>query len=228
MSVSDQMRRMSARIPSNAQVAGWAMSPEEVRAHFTKLGKKVLTLYGYSGMGYQDNDGMLDIAGQVLERFSPDEVIVNIGATDAGIGQAYKIARERGFVTTGIVSTQALNYPGGFSEFVETIFFVQDDLWGGYLAGTRLLSPTSEAMVSVSDYCVGIGGNEISRDELLEAKNRRLPVIFFPADINHALMRRRAESQGLETPASFEGVASETFAGQTVNNHADGKFKAAG
>ena len=50
---------------------------------------------------------MLRKAGRILDEFDPSKTIVNIGATPEGIGAVYELAKRRGFVTTGIISTQA-------------------------------------------------------------------------------------------------------------------------
>jgi hypothetical protein len=178
----------------------------------------VLTFFGYSGAGYEDEDSMLEIARQTLERFSPQQALLNIGGTEEGVGKVYELAKQMGFITTGVVSTEALSYPGGLSGFVDYVCFVKDTVWGGYLNGGQALSPTSEAMVAVSDYCVAIGGGAISRDELLEAKRRNMPVIFFPADVNHDFLRRKAKASGQDTPLFYKGDAHETFMGRSKPN----------
>ncbi|MDH3994299.1 MAG: hypothetical protein OEV47_15370, partial [Gammaproteobacteria bacterium] len=68
---------------------------------------QVLTFLGYSAAGYEDRVAMLDHANRILEGFETGATIVNIGATPDGIGAIYEIASQQGFITTGIVSTQA-------------------------------------------------------------------------------------------------------------------------
>jgi len=43
--------------------------------------KPCSTFYGYSGMGYEDEKAMLEIARKVLSRYSPETTLVNIGVT---------------------------------------------------------------------------------------------------------------------------------------------------
>lgn len=184
--------------------------------------KKVLSFFGYSGMGYEDEVAMLDAAGRILETYSTDSTVVNIGATSVGLGRIYPLAKSMGFTTTGIVSTRAIAYLDDISTDVDHVLFIRDELWGGYLEGTETLSPTSEAMVSSSDQCVAFGGNEISRDELLVARKRGIPVLFIPADSNHAKTITRMTRQGLPRPTSFEGEAHRVFGqGEQDANQSD-------
>jgi hypothetical protein len=184
---------------------------EEIDAFFAALQKTVITFVGYSGSGYEDRAAMLNAAAGVLQDFDPSDTIVNIGATPEGIGAVYELAARRGFVTTGIVSTQARKYSAKLSPCVDHVFFVEDETWGGLIDDGQRLSPTSEAMVKVSDLVVGIGGGEVARDELVGARRNGRGIRFIPADQNHRLARERAEERGLPEPASFGGAAADVF-----------------
>jgi hypothetical protein len=83
---------------------------EEIRAFFKDKQKTVLTFVGYSGAGYQEEAAMRQPAELVLGEYEPAKTIINIGATPEGIGKIYEIAKRKGFVTTGIVSSQARRY----------------------------------------------------------------------------------------------------------------------
>ena len=83
---------------------------------------------------------------------------MNIGATTRRIGVVYELAKQKGFTTSGIVSTQAREAKATISPCVDIVFFVKDASWGGFVEGTENLSPTSAAMVEVSDRLVAIGG----------------------------------------------------------------------
>ena len=115
------------------------------------------------------------------------------------------MAKANGFETAGIVSTEALEYPGEISNAVDHICFIEDTQYGGKLTNSDELSPTSKAMVGCSDILVAIGGNEISRDEMLEGKKQGKPIQFFPADMNHERMIHRAKRLGQPEPESFSG-----------------------
>ena len=193
--------------PSTAREA----KPEEVRAFFKTKGMKVLTFLGYSGAGYEDEAAMLEQANGILARFDPKTTIVNIGATAEGIGAVYKLAKEKGFVTSGIVSTQARENKVPLSPCVDIVFFVKDETWGGVLPGTDKLSPTSTAMVESSDVLVAIGGGEVARDELTAAKRSGKRVEFIPADMNHQAARDKAQKKGQPPPTDFRGAAATAF-----------------
>jgi hypothetical protein len=186
-------------------------TPEEIRAFFKDKEMRVLTFLGYSGAGYENTGTMLAHATQILDEFDPRTTIVNIGATPEGIGAVYEPAKRRGFVTAGIVSTQAKEHNVGLSPCVDIVFFVKDATWGGFLPGTERLTPTSRAMVENSDVVVAIGGGEVARDELIAAKRWGKEVRFIPADMNHQIARERALKRGLPPPTDFRGAAGALF-----------------
>ena len=185
----------------------------EVRAFFSAAGKTVVTFVGYSGSGYEDEAAMLVAAAGILDDFAPAETIVNIGATPDGIGAVYELAARRGFVTTGIVSTQAREQGVQLSPCAARVFYIKDHSWGGMVdeGGRARLSPTSEAMVGVSDVMVGIGGGEVARDELLSARAAGRDVRFIPADMNHQRAIDKARKRGLPAPQSFHGAAADAL-----------------
>lgn len=183
-------------------------TPEEIRAFFQDKKMRVLTFLGYSGAGYEDQAGMLKEAAGILAEFDPKGTIVNIGATAQGIGAVYDLAKQQGFLTSGIVSTQARKYKVALSPSVDLVFYVKDATWGGFLPGTERLSPTSRAMVESSDLIVAIGGGEVARDELLAAKRLGKQVKFIPADMNHRAAREKARQQGQPAPTDFRGAAA--------------------
>jgi len=137
---------------------------------------------------------------------------VNIGATSEGIGGVYEVAKQSGFTTTGIVSTQAQSSGVVLSPCVDHAFYIKDSTWGGFLPGTEKLSPTSEAMIESSDMIVAIGGGEISRDEYLAARKAGKNVLFMPADMNHDIARERAKKRGQPAPTDFKGPLAEAIA----------------
>ena len=120
----------------------------------------------------------------------------------------YQLAREMGFTTTGIVSVLARENNVGFSPYVDHIFLVEDDNWGGLAGGTGQLSPTSAAIVKVSDVIVGIGGGMIAGEEMVTARQQGKTVRFFPADMNHRMAIEKARQKGLAVPAEFAGAAA--------------------
>ena len=187
-------------------------APAEVHEFFAAKKLTVLTFAGYSGAEYEDRTAMLKRAGEILAKFDPKKTIVNIGATPDGVGAVYTLAKEKRFVTTGIVSTQAKDAKVKLSPCVDYVFYVKDATWGGFLEGTEKLSPTSTAMVENSEVMVGIGGGEVSRDELIAAKRQGKDVRFYPADMNHKLALDKAAKRGQPAPTDFRGAAAIALA----------------
>lgn len=198
---------MGCELPSTMREA----TPEEIRAFFAAKKITVVTFLGYSGAGYEDEAAMLEQATRMLAQFDPKTTIVNSGATAEGIGAVYKIAKQMGFVTSGIVSTQARENKVPLSPCVDIVFFVADATWGGFLSGTDELSPTSKAMVENSDMLVAIGGGEVARDELIVAKRSGKRVQFIPADMNHEIAREKAKKKGRSAPTDFRGAVASVF-----------------
>ncbi len=150
-------------------------------------------------------------SGKFFWDIRPKSTLVNIGGTEVGIGAAYPVAKSLHFTTTGIVSTKALEDGAEISAAVDHLCFIVDEQWGGKLPDSDELSPTSKAIVACSDVMIGIGGGEISRDEMAAGKELGKPVYFYPAEISHAEAIKRAEHAGLPQPKSFWGEAHEVF-----------------
>ena len=211
--IDEAQARAILNVRGKNHVVGWNMTPDEARQFFEQQRKTVLTFIGYS-VDYEDEPGMIQTVRKVLSQYLPESTLVNIGATEGGVGDAYSVAKSLGFTTTGIVSTQALAHPEYISATVDYVCFIRDESWGGKLASGEL-APTSRAMVLCSDFVVGIGGGPISRDELLAAKASGKPVIFYPAEMSHEAAILWAERRGLPVPTSFWGDAHEAFASAT-------------
>jgi hypothetical protein len=184
----------------------------EVRAFFAAQKRHVVTFLGYSGAGYEDAAGMLHQAGAVLDEFDPRTTIVNIGGTADGIGAVYPLAKRRGFVTTGIVSSQARAADVPLASGVDHLFVLKDETWGGVVPGTNELAPTSQAVVENSDTLVAIGGGDIARDELAAARRAGKTVRFLPADMSHRIAIAKAAEKGEPLPRDFAGTAGDALA----------------
>lgn len=179
----------------------------------TAQGRRVLTFLGYSDSGYEHPAAVLGHAARVLDEFEAGGTIVNIGATPGGIGAVYELAQRRGFMTTGIVSSQARDAGVPLSPFVEFVFFVADARWGGLLPGSARLSPTSQAIVDHSDVIVAIGGGAVARDELDAAMRAGKTARFIAAEMNHEAALASTARRGLPPPSDFRGAAGERFGG---------------
>jgi hypothetical protein len=191
-------------------IVGWNMMPEEAIAFFKRQGKTVLTFFGYA-VSYEDEENLRKIIRQVLSQYSSSTTLINYGATIAGLGAVYPIAKSMGFTTSGIVSTLALKYPDAISPDADHICFIADTRWGGKLPDSNELSPASKAMVECSDILVAIGGGEISRDELLAGKEQGKPIQYYPAEVGHEWAIERAKNRSLPPPESFWGAVDDVF-----------------
>jgi hypothetical protein len=202
-------RKMSRADRSMKRVA--VASLDQIVSFFRKQGKTVVTLVGFSGAGYEHPDRIRKKVTRILDRHDPATTIVNIGVTADGIGRAYRWAKARGFFTTGIVSSEASKYGATVAPGCDKAFFVEDETWGGVVNGK--LTPTSEAMVSVSNLMIAVGGGEIARDELVEMEKRNKPIRFLAADMNHAKAVAKAAGKGLPdpTPSELRGAAHARF-----------------
>lgn len=171
----------------------------------------VLTFAGYSGARYENPAAMMEHASRVLDAQDPQKILINIGATEEGIGAVYEIAKRKGFTTMGIVSTLARYERVRLSKCVDYVFYVKDSTWGGQTPGTGHLSPTSTAIVEASASFIAIGGGDVARDEMLAARQAGKPVIFIPADMNHKIAREKAQKKGQVEPTDFRGSAHCAF-----------------
>lgn len=181
--------------------------PTAIKAFVLSTGKSVLTFSGFSGAEYEQPAAMRAAVAEALRRHDPQRTLVNIGATAVGIGAAYELAKAQGFTTMGIVSSLARDEQVQLSPCVDRVFYVPDTTWGGILPGGNRLSPTSWAMVDTGTEFVAIGGGDVTRDEMMAARQAGKPVLFVPADMNHEMARRKAESKGLPAPSDFRGSA---------------------
>jgi hypothetical protein len=175
---------------------------------YAKTRKKVITFIGYSGKGYENQKRMLRIAKRQLRRIQHknDQWIVNIGVTPDGIGVIYTLAKEMGFETRGIVSKNAIPYLTSVKD-VDQYYLIDDEHWGGAVGGE--LTPTSEAMIAVSDKVVTIGGGDVAYAETCAAQSRGIKTQVYCAKMNEEKAIKKAAKKGLPTPTYFHGKGSE-------------------
>lgn len=159
------------------------LTAEGAIARIQSIGKQVHSLFGYSDLGYKDEHAMLQAVSADLETKDPSHVVIAIGATPGGIGQAYELAKQKGFQTIGIVSSKSLANGGNYSPAVDDIFVVRDQEWGGYVPGTADLTPTTEVFIGASDSISAFGGGEITAVTIAEAVKRAREVRFTPAEM---------------------------------------------
>ena len=148
-------------------------SPEEIRGFFETKKMRVLTFLGYSAAEYEDKELMLKQAERILDQFDPANTIVNIGATAEGIGAVYETAKRKGFLTAGIVSTQARDSNAALA--LAPTWSSRQMTWGGFLPGTGNCSnPEATGSQYGSNWRRGGGEGNCS------AKNSASKSGFFP------------------------------------------------
>lgn len=182
------------------------MTKEEISNVIKSYGKKVWSKFGYSALGYEDEEKLKAKWKTELAELDPKEWIINIGVTKEGTGMLYKIAKEMGFQTTGFVSTKFLEKGGHYDENCDHIFIIKDDTWGGYKSdGT--LSAITDLFVSLSDVISADGGGAITAITLKEMAKIGKQVKFTPFEMNHAAARAAAVKSGRPLPTTFKGEA---------------------
>jgi hypothetical protein len=187
------------------------MSKEEISSIVKSYGKKVLSKFGYSALGYEDEEKLRSKWRHELADLDPKEWIINIGVTKEGSGMLYKMAKEMGFQTMGFVSTKFLEQGGHYDENCDHIFIIKDDTWGGYKSDGSL-SAITDLFVSLSEAITADGGGAITAITLKEMAKRGKPVGFTPFEMNHAAAIATAVKAGKQKPTSFVGAAELDWA----------------
>jgi hypothetical protein len=179
-------------------------------------GEKVIGLGGYSELGYEDPAEMLLQIRKMEEAIPPEmrsKFVIAIGASSEGIGAAYALAKELGFRTAGIISSEGRSYLGPeATKNVDVIVSVQDSTWGGFLKGGHKgtiadLSPTSRAVVGASDRLLYLGGGDVGGAEILSGKEAGMKADFLPFEENHAIATAKALKKNQPAPTNFNGPA---------------------
>ncbi len=195
-----------------SQFATEPMKADEAILLIKESNKKIFTLFGYSALGYERVDDIGVKIKEELMTLNKEEWIINIGATEEGIGFAYAIAKELGFTTMGVVSTQALSYSGRFSPYVDRIYIINDDFWGGFIPGTKKLADTTKVFLGVSDTISAYGGGENTAITLHEASILSIPIRFTEADMNHEKKDRVMLKKGeIKNNDTYRGEASSVW-----------------
>lgn len=171
---------------------------------------KVHSLFGYSGLEYEDPDRLAETVAKDLESFDPEETAIAIGATPYGIGHLYHVVKDLGFFTLGIVASTALGLNENSADGVDKIVIVKDNGWGGFRYSQEtsgLLSPTTRVFVGASDSIAAYGGGDITAVTLEEARRRNKPISFTPFDMNHRIADMLAAQKGKTESPDYRGPA---------------------
>jgi adenosine deaminase len=153
------------------------VSVEEATKIVEKMQKRVISFLGYSS-DYADEALLEQTINDQLKNCSPKDTLINAGGTRIGIGIVYKIAKEMGFETLGIVSTRAK--PDELSEQVDFVIYIEDAEWGGYDEANGKLYPVSSAIVRCTDTALVLGGGIIAQAEMLALRDAGKDVIYIP------------------------------------------------
>lgn len=195
--------------PEIFQYATEPISASEIVKEIKELNKTVFTIFGFSKLGYENWEAVAEKIKNDLSKLDINKTLVCIGATEDGIGKAYEIAKQMGFETIGIVSTKALSYSGKFSDFVDRIYIVNDELWGGYVPGTNNLAETTKAFLDTADEIHAYGGGVNTAVTLKAAKDKSIKTVYYSAEMNHEKAKQDAIETGSTHPESFYGPAYE-------------------
>lgn len=185
---------------------------------FRRKRKQVVTFLGYGELGYRNEAHVRALIDCELRCHDPARTVVNTGTLVTkgfcqGIAAVYQIAAATGFETTGIHPSLALHSPSEhrLSRWVQEVSFVHDNSWGGLLSdGSKLLSPTLQAMVLVSDEVVAIGGGHHTAQELEGFVRSGTPVRFHEAEMHESVSRAWTESSGLRN-LELQGEAQSVW-----------------
>jgi hypothetical protein len=192
-------------------------STGEIRRFFAARAKRVISFAGFGELGYQDDGVVARVAEQVLGSADPDKILANGGTLlrsdgQNGIGEIYRIAKAFGIETSGIHPSVALDFLETHhpSPFCDHVHYVEDDTWGGFLAGTREMSPTLRIVLEVTDELMVIGGGKHAADELEAFVEHNKTVRYFPAEMNHEATREWCARSGAWIP-DFRGDAHNAW-----------------
>lgn len=195
-------------------------TPERVKQDLANRGKLIVTFIGFSGQGYEESiEQQKERFNKILDKLDPKTHIINIGGTPDGIGLLYEVAKERHFITIGIVSSKA--EVSWLSPFADTVYMIKDKTWGGLVNDKGLLAATSRTIVDVTDLVIAIGGGAIGRDEFLHLVKKGVPAEFYAAIVNKAKAIKKAVTSGSPVPTEFRGDLEKALIneGYSINSN---------
>jgi len=214
--MSSSMGGQGAALPERSRVYQRSALVSEL----TRRAQSFVTFIGFGELGYEDEGAMRSVVRAELDARSRETTIVNTGTLikagfHAGIADVYREAKAMGFRTTGIHPSLALRDPGRYrlSPFVDEVFFVEDDSWGGCLEETGEPSPTLQVLVAVSGEVLAIGGGRHAADEVREFVRQGVPVRFHEAEMNHIVGRAWHATRGIDE-VDFRGEAQLLWQGR--------------
>lgn len=164
-----------------------------VEQELTKfIGQKfAFVMLGFSGLGYEHVETLeqtfrQDLAQTIHDKGGAQNVIVVGGATEAGVGRLYEIAKQMGVATLGIVSEAARQYQEPISPSCDHTIYVPDP------GGTwDVLSPSGKSYTVIAGRTnvlfggpggelFSYGGGEVAGREIMEADHEGVPFTLYP------------------------------------------------
>lgn len=195
--------------------------PEVVRRFFASRGKHVLSFAGFGELGYEQAGIVERVAEDALGRLPRESVIVQCGTLlrvggEDGIAGVFAVARRLGIETAGIHPGVSLEFASTHcvSPFEDTAFFVDDDVWGGFVDRGGRPSPTLALILEVSDELLAIGGGKHAADELRAFWRAGKPARYVPAEMNHRAVRDWCARADIDLP-DVRGAAYEAWLERT-------------
>ena len=188
-------------------------TPNEVIQFFSLQNKDVFSFAGFGELGYEKKERVEKIILDILESIDPFQSIVNSGTLlrkegEEGIAMVYRLAKSKGFMTTGIHPSIALDFSEThpISPFCDFSFYVEDDTWGGYLNDRFDPSPTLNVLLQVTHDMIVIGGGKHAADELSAFIKNQKKVRYFPAEMNQGATSEWCERARIN-PLDLKGAA---------------------
>jgi hypothetical protein len=170
--------------------------------------KKTLVFGGFSGLGYAEPTKLEEAVKERIQteitKYGVENVAVVAGATSDGIGSIYKIAKDLGVTTYGIVSDAGKEY--GSDASCDKTFFVPDpgNTW-------QVLSKSGESyMVDVAKnngVLVYYGGGDVAVAEIKEAKEKGIKI---ETDVSYEPNPVQVEKKKAKNP-NFDATPLKTF-----------------
>jgi len=192
-------------------------SADEIVASYRRY-RCVATFLGFGELGYEDPTTFEELVERELASFDRQDVVINAATLITvglarGVADVYEIARHAGFRTAGLYPSVSLLGAEShcLSAFVDDVYFIQDETWGGYLEGSTVASATLRALTSITDQVVAIGGGKHTAQELDEFLARGVPVRYHALEMNRAIATRWHGERG-EDLKDFLGSAYWSWA----------------
>jgi len=211
----------SPRGSSQEHRSGSLSPPEVVRRFFASRGKHVLSFAGFGELGYEQAGIVERVAEDALSRLPRESVMVQCGTLlrvggEDGIAGVFAVAHRLGIETAGIHPGVALEFASTHrvSPHEDSVFFVHDDLWGGFVDHDGRPSATLALILEVSDELVAIGGGKHAADELRAFRRAGKPVRYVPAEMNRRAVGEWCARTGVERP-DVRGAAYEAWLERT-------------